>query len=254
MGCQRSRRRQLRTGQSYPRHDRKGRTSVPSHAADAVGQNHGRRNSKVVPSAKIVARPDTGIQSDSDASARQWLTVQSAANPQRRLGTGQKVASERHLARSRRERSSCAAARINARPDLRSRAHVKHAIEVVQVAVFPTSVMDVVLWHGDFGSVENCRLRGCQPRSQKANRHTSFISFQMNRFGVDPLNLSYLKRPDHQAQLRRLQRTVKPCECPHLAGLKKSTQDEEPVQHQPSYSEPSAFLASRSSSLASLYT
>ena len=33
--------------------------------------------------------------------------------------------------------------------------HKEHAVDVVEVAVLPAAVVDVVFWHRDFGSVEH---------------------------------------------------------------------------------------------------
>ena len=36
--------------------------------------------------------------------------------------------------------------------------HEEHSVDVVDVAVLPTSVMDVFTWHADLWAVENSRL------------------------------------------------------------------------------------------------
>jgi hypothetical protein len=36
----------------------------------------------------------------------------------------------------------------------------KHAVDVMDITMFPATIMDVVLWHGDFGAVEHRRLEG----------------------------------------------------------------------------------------------
>lgn len=40
----------------------------------------------------------------------------------------------------------------------------EHAVDVVYVAVLPSTVMNIVLRHSDFGSVENRRLKGSRVR------------------------------------------------------------------------------------------
>lgn len=63
--------------------------------------------------------------------------------------------------------------------------YVKHSVDVVDVTMFPTAVMDVILGHSNLGSVEHGGLVSGHLSSGRAKQnHTSFISFQMNTFSV----------------------------------------------------------------------
>jgi len=37
--------------------------------------------------------------------------------------------------------------------------HEEHSVEIMYIAVFPTTVVDVILWHSDLRSIENRRLQ-----------------------------------------------------------------------------------------------
>lgn len=88
----------------------------------------------------------------------------------------------------------------------------EHSIDVMDIAVFPATMMDIVLWHGDLGTVEDGWLWIFVSRSRYAKMEecTSFISFQMKTSFVlsfqchSPLLSSSLKSPFHHSQLAGL--------------------------------------------------
>jgi hypothetical protein len=87
--------------------------------------------------------------------------------------------------------------------DQSNRAHVEDTVEVVNVSMLPSAVMYVVLGHGDFRTVKDGRLETASDAEFRSTASlTSFMSFQMKRFEVEPRNLLYLNRPVHQVQLK----------------------------------------------------
>ena len=54
----------------------------------------------------------------------------------------------------------------------------RHSVDVVDVPMFPITMVDVVLWHGSFWPVENRRLVHVIPNPEIRGRSNKFVEFE----------------------------------------------------------------------------
>lgn len=102
-------------------------TSSETHSSDTIGENHGDTDSHMFPCTHVVASPHGSIPLGTSVE-----------------GTGK---DKRALVRGR--------PLFNG---LRRDIHEEHAIDVVNIPVFPTAVVNRILLHRDFWSVEDSWL------------------------------------------------------------------------------------------------
>jgi len=54
----------------------------------------------------------------------------------------------------------------------------RHSVDIVDIPMFPITMVDVVLWHGSFWPVENRRLVHVIPEPEIRGRSNKFVEFE----------------------------------------------------------------------------